>query len=68
MQRAEMSLGRHTLSIETGRLAKQADGAAHSSQEIRPNGGCEPAQVDGRWIRRIEARLVEMETAFAERR
>ena len=28
MQRAEMSLGRYTLSIETGRLAKQADGAA----------------------------------------
>ena len=26
-QRVEMPLGRHTLSIETGRLAKQADGA-----------------------------------------
>jgi polyribonucleotide nucleotidyltransferase len=28
MQRVEMPLGRHTLSIETGRMAKQADGAA----------------------------------------
>jgi len=28
MQRVEMSLSGHTLSIETGRLAKQADGAA----------------------------------------
>jgi len=28
MERVEMSLGRHTLSIETGRIAKQADGAA----------------------------------------
>src|SRR5512134_1808695 len=28
MQRVELPLGRHTLSIETGRLAKQADGAA----------------------------------------
>src|SRR5262245_23657700 len=28
MHRVEMPLGRHTLSIETGRLAKQADGAA----------------------------------------
>ena len=27
MQRVEMPLGRHTLSIETGRMAKQADGA-----------------------------------------
>ncbi|HET7747348.1 MAG TPA: polyribonucleotide nucleotidyltransferase, partial [Vicinamibacteria bacterium] len=27
MQRVEMPLGRHTLSIETGRLAKQSDGA-----------------------------------------
>ena len=27
MQRAEMPLGRGTLSIETGRMAKQADGA-----------------------------------------
>ncbi len=27
MQRVEMALGRHTLSIETGRMAKQADGA-----------------------------------------
>jgi polyribonucleotide nucleotidyltransferase len=27
MNRVEMSLGRHTLSIETGRIAKQADGA-----------------------------------------
>jgi polyribonucleotide nucleotidyltransferase len=27
MQRVEMSLGRHGLSIETGRMAKQADGA-----------------------------------------
>src|SRR5215813_12506902 len=27
MQRVEMSLGRHALSIETGRMAKQADGA-----------------------------------------
>jgi polyribonucleotide nucleotidyltransferase len=28
MQRVEMALGQYTLSIETGRLAKQADGAA----------------------------------------
>jgi polyribonucleotide nucleotidyltransferase len=28
MQRVELPLGRHTLSIETGHLAKQADGAA----------------------------------------
>jgi polyribonucleotide nucleotidyltransferase len=28
MQRVELPLGRHTLSIETGRMAKQADGAA----------------------------------------
>ncbi len=28
MQKLEMPLGRHTLSIETGRMAKQADGAA----------------------------------------
>ena len=28
MQKAEMPLGKHTLSIETGRMAKQADGAA----------------------------------------
>ena len=27
MQRVEMPLGRYTLSIETGRMAKQADGA-----------------------------------------
>src|SRR5262245_39218118 len=27
MERVEMALGRHTLSIETGRMAKQADGA-----------------------------------------
>ncbi|HEY6552524.1 MAG TPA: polyribonucleotide nucleotidyltransferase, partial [Vicinamibacteria bacterium] len=27
MQRVEMALGPHTLSIETGRMAKQADGA-----------------------------------------
>jgi polyribonucleotide nucleotidyltransferase len=27
MERAEMALGRHTLSIETGKMAKQADGA-----------------------------------------
>ena len=27
MDRVEMALGRHTLSIETGYLAKQADGA-----------------------------------------
>ena len=27
MQKLEMPLGRHTLSIETGRMAKQADGA-----------------------------------------
>ncbi len=27
MQRVEMPLGRHTLSVETGRMAKQADGA-----------------------------------------
>ncbi|HKC13001.1 MAG TPA: hypothetical protein VKI41_13290, partial [Vicinamibacteria bacterium] len=26
-QKVEMPLGRHTLSIETGRMAKQADGA-----------------------------------------
>jgi polyribonucleotide nucleotidyltransferase len=28
MERVELPLGRHTLSIETGRMAKQADGAA----------------------------------------
>ena len=27
MERVEMALGRHTLSIETGKMAKQADGA-----------------------------------------
>ena len=27
MDRVEMALGRHTLSIETGKMAKQADGA-----------------------------------------
>src|SRR5437867_9810175 len=61
MERVEMSLGRYSLSLETGRLAKQSDGAvvvrlgdtvvlatANALKEVRPGVDFLPLTVDYR--------------------
>ena len=61
MQRVEMSLGRYTLSFETGRMAKQSDGAvvvrlgdtvvlatANAQRDVKPGTDFLPLTVDYR--------------------